>query len=175
MEKQFKRVQVILKVVERCNLACSYCYYFEGGDQTFKEKPAVIGDDTVDQLAHFLRKGAIDLGLDTVWIAFHGGEPMMLKPAVFDRICTKLREQVGSVCGLKLDMQTNGYHVTEEWLRLFEVHDVGVSFSIDGSAETHDKYRRTKAGKGSYERIKDNYVRTAKDFVGSLAIRVELT
>ena len=159
MHKEFRRIQVILKIVERCNLACSYCYYFEGGDQSYKDKPAVIGRSTAGELAQFLRQGAIDLGLDDVWVAFHGGEPMMIKPALFDEICSTLGKALDGVCRLTLDLQTNGYHITEEWLRLFDKHGVNVSVSIDGVGSTHDRFRKNHRGGGSYLKIKQNYIK----------------
>jgi uncharacterized protein len=157
MHKEYKRIQVILKTVERCNLACSYCYYFEGGDQSFKDKPPVIGIETIDRLVMFLREGTIALDLDTVWVAFHGGEPMIMKVSLFDEICSKLRNAFNGICQLSLNMQTNGYHITDEWLETIKKNDVGLSFSIDGVGEAHDKYRKTRRGKGSFEKIKMNY------------------
>ena len=32
-------VEVILKTAERCNLNCSYCYFFHGGDDSYKKHP----------------------------------------------------------------------------------------------------------------------------------------
>ena len=37
-----KALTVILKLTERCNLNCAYCYYFNGNDHSFKSKPAVF-------------------------------------------------------------------------------------------------------------------------------------
>src|ERR1043165_6552217 len=88
--KIYRCLQVILKIIERCNLACSYCYYFEGGDQSFKDKPAIISRETIAELAAFLRKGAIELKLTEIWIAFHGGEPFLIKPRLLDEFCIAL-------------------------------------------------------------------------------------
>src|SRR3546814_3929234 len=33
-------LQVVYKVAERCNINCSYCYYFHMGDETPLERPA---------------------------------------------------------------------------------------------------------------------------------------
>jgi len=156
-QKRTKRVQVILKIVERCNLACSYCYYFEGGDQSYKTKPAVISVETTRELASFLRQGVLDMDLEEIAIAFHGGEPLMLKPVVFDQICCILREALDDVCVLRFNVQTNGVHVSNEWMRLLSKHRVAISVSIDGLEESHDRERVDHKGRGSFQRVSKNY------------------
>jgi len=42
--------QFILKVHSRCDLACDHCYVYEHADQTWRHKPKVIADETVDHL-----------------------------------------------------------------------------------------------------------------------------
>ncbi|HEV2739171.1 MAG TPA: hypothetical protein VGU66_11380, partial [Candidatus Elarobacter sp.] len=37
-------LSVVLKVAERCNLACPYCYFFFGGDDSYLLHPAFISD-----------------------------------------------------------------------------------------------------------------------------------
>lgn len=157
--KRIKRVQVILKIAERCNLACSYCYYFEGGDRTFIEKPPVISEETVAALASFLSKGVDDLDLDDVWISFHGGEPFMVKPASLDRYCEILSSELASKCNLVLSAQTNGVHLNDKLLAVINKHRIEVSVSVDGLRHEHDRERVDHKGKGSFDRIKSNYVK----------------
>lgn len=158
MKKVYRKAQVIVKVVERCNLACTYCYYFEGGDQTYKNKPAVMSRDTARALAGFLADGAAELGLESVAIALHGGEPFLLKPAVLDDICTELRERLQGVCEITIDAQTNGTVLNEALLKVVRKHGIRVSFSIDGLEQAHDRERRDHRGRGSFQRIRQNYL-----------------
>lgn len=157
--KRIKRVQVILKIAERCNLACSYCYYFEGGDRTFLDKPPTISEDTVSALASFLSKGIDDLDLDDVWISFHGGEPFMVKPAALDRYCDILSSELSGKCNLVFSAQTNGVHLNDGLLAAINKHRIEVSVSVDGLKHEHDRERVDHKGKGSFDRIKNNYVK----------------
>src|SRR5438105_10663432 len=80
-------LEVILKTVERCNIACRYCYFFFGGDTSYERHPPCITRATVNEVAGFLKAGAVDLGIDKLQIDFHGGEPLMQKLCDFDWMC----------------------------------------------------------------------------------------
>lgn len=155
--RHIDKLEVVLKVVERCNLACSYCYYFEGGDQSYKEKPPVVSINTIERLADFLKAGVKEAEIPAVVIVFHGGEPMMLKPKIFDEICSILKLALGSICQLKFSMQTNGTHITSTWLNLLSKHRVHVGVSIDGMKREQDKYRRFHNGRSSFSIVAKNY------------------
>lgn len=150
-QTKIERLQVILKTVERCNLACDYCYYFFGGDETYRDRPAVIRLGTVSALSTFLRRGADALQLREVNVVFHGGEPMLQKRGSFDAACQMLRDAfAGAKTNLTLAIQTNGTLVTDDWIKLFHKHHVGVGVSIDGPEAMNDLHRFDHRGKGSY-------------------------
>ena len=48
---------LLLKVVSRCNLNCTYCYMYNGGDETYKKQPKFMSDEVVDALL-----GEVDVG-----------------------------------------------------------------------------------------------------------------
>jgi|CXWL01.1.fsa_nt_gi uncharacterized protein len=144
------KLQLILKTVERCNLACPYCYYFFSGDESFRDRPARISRDVITQLGGFLRQAVDDLSIETVEISFHGGEPMLQKLADFDWACGLLREQLADYCRLHLVMQTNGTRLSDAWIETLAKHRVALGVSIDGLAEDHDRNRYYHNGKGSH-------------------------
>lgn len=154
------KLQCVLKTVERCNLACTYCYYFFGGDESFKERPPVIKTDTVRQLADFLYQGAIEMKIDIVQVIFHGGEPMLQKLADFETSCAILRERfAGSNIRLELTIQTNGTLIKQGWIEAFEKFGVAVGISIDGPKEYNDKYRIDIKKRGSYDAVRDGFLK----------------
>ena len=168
----FGCLQVILKTVERCNLACDYCYYFFGGDESYKARQPVIGLAEVDQIRDFLRQGCADLNIPTLHIVFHGGEPMLQKPRHFDEMCYTLRS-LDEVTSVKLGMQTNGTIMSPEWVKVLQKHEIDVGVSIDGSKELHDKHRKTVLGKGSYDLIVGNlagFKQSSAKGVGSISV-----
>ncbi|CAN5627168.1 XyeB family radical SAM/SPASM peptide maturase [soil metagenome] len=142
----------VVKIAEVCNLKCPYCYFFFGGDNSYKDDPAVMTPETARNVAKFLAQGAVDLGLKRIDISLHGGEPLMVGKRRFEEICTALREIISPECELAINMQTNGVLVDEEWVDIFRRHSIGIGVSIDGDQATHDRNRFDRKGRGSYEK-----------------------
>jgi uncharacterized protein len=145
-------MNVILKTVERCNINCSYCYFFNGTDSSFERHASVIARETIEAVATFLARGVEQLRIDSLAIAFHGGEPTLQRKSDFDWMCTHLRAALSSKVDLRFGIQTNGIAVDDDWIELFARHAVGVGVSIDGPRHVHDRFRVDHAGRGSYER-----------------------
>ena len=154
-------LQVVFKVVERCNINCSYCYYFNMGDNTAMERPPLVSTDIAELLARWIAQGCRDLRIPKVLISFHGGEPMMLKPRNFGAVCEVLRRHISPVAELTFSMQTNGTILNEEWLALFDEYGVRVGVSIDGDREAHDRYRLDHRARSTFERTEENLKRLA--------------
>lgn len=150
-----KKIQAVLKVSERCNINCTYCYYFNGKDQTYKERPAKISLDTVKNVALFLVQGAKEAGVKKIHIGLHGGEPLLLTKPIFDNVCALLRETIEKEGGrsLTLALQTNGTLIDDEWVNLFHQHKIHVGVSLDGPEEVNDKNRVDFFGRGTYHRV----------------------
>ena len=150
-------LQVVLKTVERCNLACDYCYFFEGGDASFERRPPIVSRETISEVASFLRQGCADLEIPNLNIVFHGGEPMLQKPREFSWMCRALRRLCETeATKLSLSMQTNGTIATHEWKKVLREHDVRLSVSIDPDRAIHDRHRKDHRGRGTYDLIASN-------------------
>lgn len=143
-------LDVVLKVAERCNLACPYCYYFFQENDNFKSSPALISEATVRDVAAFLRRGAQELGIRHLFIGLHGGEPLLLPKKRFDAICRLLRAELSDVATVHFGLQTNGTRIDPEWVSLFAEHQVSAGVSLDGPPHIHDAARPDHKGKGSY-------------------------
>lgn len=152
----FETLQVVFKIVERCNINCSYCYYFNAEDQTALDRPAVVDNLGVATIADYLASGIKDLGIKRVIVSFHGGEPMLLKPKNFDAICKAFREKIGAYARLGFTIQTNGTILNEKWEQLFEQHEVDVGVSIDGTRQANDRFRLDHKGKSTFDKIERN-------------------
>lgn len=151
--RQPRSIDVVVKITERCNLACTYCYFFFGGDETYLRHAAVMKPATIDALAAFLARGAAELELDDVHLGLHGGEPLLMKKHAFDAMCSKLRAAMPPRTRLYLGVQTNGILIDEGWIDLFEKHDVGVGISLDGPAAINDRARVDHKGRGSHAAV----------------------
>jgi uncharacterized protein len=148
-----KTLEVVVKLTERCNINCTYCYVFNKGDETFKEHPPLMPLNVVDAMGSFLNDAAEKTGATEVIVIFHGGEPLILKKRKFDQVCTNLRALITAPEKLRFCIQTNGMLVDEEWIELFDKHQIAVGVSIDGPKEENDRYRIDHQGRGTYDRV----------------------
>ena len=149
---EIKAIEVVFKTVERCNINCSYCYYFNGGNREYLKQPKYISEDTIKHVARFLAQGAQELGLQEIRLDFHGGEPMMQKKKTFDWMCDYLGEMLSPHVSLSLAMQTNATLVDDDWIDLFQKHSVHIGVSLDGPKEYNDVARLDHQGNSTYER-----------------------
>ncbi|MDC8758316.1 radical SAM/SPASM domain-containing protein [Janthinobacterium fluminis] len=143
-------LSIVLKVTERCNLACPYCYFFFSGDETYKQHPPFIPKGTVGEVIRFIRQAIEAGGVRQVRIGLHGGEPLLLKISKFAELCEAFRSALDPLCELMLIVQTNGVLVTREWVELFSRFKIRVGVSIDGNEAVHNIFRITKKGAGTY-------------------------
>jgi uncharacterized protein len=148
-----RAIEVIVKISERCNIACSYCYFFYGSDTSYLQHPARISYEIIDQLGSYLAEGATALGLDKVCIDFHGGEPLLVGKAKFSAFCDSLRLSLEPQVEVELRCQTNGMLIDSEWIDVFAKHRVHIGLSLDGPAEYHDQHRRGFDGKATYTQV----------------------
>jgi uncharacterized protein len=145
--------EVIVKVHQRCNLACSYCYVYQHPDQSWRDRPAVMPDDVFDAVTRRLGEHVRRHGLSRIRVVLHGGEPMLLGAARLGRLADRLRAAVPDSCTVRVGIQTNGVMLGEAALRELRQHDIAVAVSVDGVAEDHDRYRVTHAGRGTYAAV----------------------
>lgn len=164
---------VLLKVASRCNLDCNYCYVYHMGDNGWraqpKRMPATVRRATVRQLADLYAHQRQPFS-----VVLHGGEPLLLGADGLRDFCNRLRSALPAPCGVHV--QTNGVLLTEEIIDIFVRFDVGISVSIDGPRDLHDRFRLDFRGRGSHDRVLEAIGRlTARSdalplFAGVLAV-----
>ncbi|WP_254920704.1 radical SAM protein [Blastococcus mobilis] len=143
---------LLLKLAQRCNMACTYCYWFR--DPSVYTKPTVLTDEAESWLLVRLREHVERYDLDRFMILFHGGEPMLIGKRRFGRLVAGLRALESELgFALKLAITTNGTLVDDEWARIFRQYRIGVTLSIDGDREVHDARRIDHRGAGTYDRV----------------------
>lgn len=149
------RLEVVLKTVERCNINCTYCYFFNSSDKSFLKHPKYISNLTIEHIANKLSQGIDELEIEELILIYHGGEPLLQKKDNFDEMCDIFSQKLGTKTKFSLAIQTNALLLDDAWIKLFEKHDVGVGVSIDGPQIYNDRYRIDHRGKGTYERLKE--------------------
>ena len=143
---------MIYKIVERCNIDCSYCYYFNMGEETPMGRPARASLKVTDALAKWIAQGCQELRIPRARLSFHGGEPMLIGADAFDKTCRRLREIIEPVAALDLSIQTNGMFVDERWIDRFIEHHVGIGVSIDGMQADNDRFRLDRRGRSTFQK-----------------------
>ena len=146
-------LQFTLKVASRCNLACTYCYVYETGDNSWRERPRIMPDEVFDAAVRRIVEHCRLSGQTEVDVVFHGGEPSLVGRSRFERWCDALREATRPIGALRLSMQTNGTLVDERWAAVFKAHAITVGVSIDGPPPVHDVARIDHRGRGSHARV----------------------
>jgi uncharacterized protein len=149
--RPLQHLNIVFKISERCNLKCDYCYFFFGGDESWKSHPPVVPEPVIENLGAFAARAARDYGFETIVLIFHGGEPLLMSRSRFARMCEALRRYEN---GFRFDfgLQTNGVLVDAQWIDLFERHRVSVGISLDGPAAINDLHRLDLIGRGSYDK-----------------------
>ncbi len=150
---QFPLSALVLNVTNKCNLHCTYCYEPDGAK--YGPAPVRMEWDTARASVDFLFEKA---GRNReVNIVFFGGEALLNFKLMKQTV--DYAERKGASAGKKVDFSitTNGTLLVDEIIDFLEAHRFGVTISIDGPKEIHDRRRffLSPSGEkaGSYDRI----------------------
>ncbi len=137
-----------------CNFNCVYCY--EGG----LKGGHFMSGDTAGLLINFIKERFTG-NKNLINLDFYGGEPL-LSLDLIKRISESLKSLASEQgASYTFSLVTNGSlfkrNVAEELVRCGLT---AVRITIDGDAETHNRYRPFKTGAGSFDTIIDNIKET---------------
>jgi uncharacterized protein len=148
----FPLQSLVLNLTNQCNLSCQYCYEF-GEDKvaTPEGKPKFMDFETAKASVDFLLDQSS--GRRAVHITFFGGETLMNFP-LLQRVVGYATEQA-AVRGRAIDfsLTTNATLLTPAIIAFLSANRIGVTVSMDGPPELHDKLRVFANGRGSYDII----------------------
>ena len=131
-----------------CNLDCEYCYYLGKESLYGGREPRM----TEGMLETAVREYIQANDVPEVTFNWHGGEPLVLgldfyrKALLFERKYGEGRKIFNTI-------QTNGTLIDAEWARFFARNDFLVGLSLDGPADVHDRFRRDKGGRPTFDRV----------------------
>lgn len=145
--------QYVLKVCGRCDLACDHCYVYEHADQSWRRKPKVMAEETVEQAAKRISEHAQRHILAGVSVVLHGGEPLLLGRERLRSLLFTLRSVIDPVTRLALTVHTNGVQLDEGLCDLFTAYGVQVGVSLDGDRTANDRHRRFADGRSSHPQV----------------------
>ncbi|WP_433825489.1 FxsB family cyclophane-forming radical SAM/SPASM peptide maturase [Actinoplanes sp. CA-015351] len=153
----------VLKIHQRCNLACDYCYVYTMGDDSWRHRPPMMPPDVWRSAAARIRDHVLTHGLDEVRVILHGGEPLLVGRDHIQALTEDLRGIVPDTCRVRLAVQTNGILLDEAMLDLFRAESIEVGISLDGAAADNDRHRRHADGRGSAASVQRALLMLADD------------
>ncbi len=135
---------LVLKLTNKCNLSCKYCYN-EGLDVAEGAIPLEIACRSINSGFEACKKAFT--------IVLHGGEPLLQFQEV--KQIVEYAEKRAKELSKKVyfSMQTNATVLTHENIQFIKEHDIGLGVSLDGPELLNDQGRLWNNGKGSFSQI----------------------
>jgi len=132
-----------------CNLDCAYCFYLEKQALFAPGKNCRMTDEV---LATFIERYIVAQPTPVVEFVWQGGEPTLLGLDFFRRV-VELQRPYAQVKTITNSLQTNGTLLDDAWCRFLKQHNFMVGISLDGPRAIHDRYRRDRQGRGSFDAV----------------------
>lgn len=128
-----------------CNIDCDYCY--------LPDRSNKVRMDEATLRRAFERLFQSGIAREQVSVIWHAGEPLAVPIAWYERaweIIESLRPK-----DLRVDesFQTNATLIDDRWCEYFRRRGSGVGVSVDGPAMLNDAHRRTRSGRGTFDRV----------------------
>lgn len=133
-----------------CNLDCSYCFYLS--KETLPDGPG-IGRMSDAVLEQFIQQYIAGVTGNEVVFSWQGGEPTLMGLDFYRKVVVLQKKHAKPFQVVQNDLQTNGILLDEEWCEFLKQNRFLVGLSIDGPREIHDKYRVTKGGRPTFDKV----------------------
>lgn len=125
-----------LQVTQNCNLRCKYCAYSGSYDNRVHSNKR-MNKLTAFKAIDFLFKHSIDR--EMVSLGFYGGEPLLEIDLIKE--CVNYARKKSKGKRLLLNITTNATLIKDDVLEFLYDNDFGLTISLDGNKEAHDKNR----------------------------------
>ena len=146
-KRQVKRFFCWLQITDKCNLHCHYCY--------INKKSSSLSLDNAKSVVSKIIQSARNSGCESVVFKLAGGEPTLEWSK-----CRELIEWTYTNYEKDIDIRfsllSNGTNIPKGFVETVNTYNIGISVSLDGFKEQHDKSRSYSMGKGSFEDITNN-------------------
>jgi uncharacterized protein len=128
-----------------CNLDCDYCYL------PFRQSKEQIAPTVLEQI--FRRAFESSALGDHFTVVWHAGEPLVLPIAFYRNAIEMVARCNPRGVDVSHSFQTNGTLITSDWCEFIREHGLRIGVSVDGPEFLHDRHRKTRSGRGTWNRV----------------------
>ena len=133
-----------------CDMRCRYCFYADEQENRSVSSRGIMSKETMKMIMD----RALRYGDGYCTVAFQGGEPTLAGLDFYEDLAKYMAAcENPKRIRFQYAVQTNGLKIDETWARFWAENRYLVGVSLDGPKEIHDKYRRDRGGKGTYNQI----------------------
>lgn len=132
-----------------CDIKCEYCFYLEKR-ALFDRNEHYRMPDAV--LAAYIKQYVEAQPTPVAEFVWHGGEPTLLGIDFFRKVI-ELQAPYRDHKEIRNTLQTNALSLDDAWCEFFKANDFFIGVSLDGPQDLHDRYRKDRHGKGTFERV----------------------
>lgn len=137
--------QIVLQPSPFCNLDCTYCYL---PDRQNRDRISI--DIVQAAICRVIESGLYHHEVDIRW---HAGEPLAVPTDFYEEAFAVVDEIKPEDATFRHSMQTNATLVDDRWCQFVLDNDIRLGVSIDGPDFIHDKYRKTRSGRGTFKDV----------------------
>lgn len=146
-----RRKFLILSLTNKCNLDCTYCIYHDKFMDMGNMNHTMSFETAKKAIDHLFKES---LNIDKLHIGFYGGESLLEFELIMR--CINYVNEINNGVKVTYGITTNGVLLSEKIRRYLEKYEFAVTISLDGPKSVHDRYRTTKAGGGSFDKVINN-------------------
>lgn len=136
-----------------CNLGCGYCYYLDKQD-LYAGNPVRMPEALLEK---YIIQHLQTSTEEPILFSWHGGEPSLAGLDFYKKAVELQKRHNTHNKPIVNGIQTNGVNLDDDWCRFLSSENFLVGISLDGPQELHDKYRVSKSGEATFDRVLDGY------------------
>lgn len=133
-----------------CNMDCPYCFYLHKQELLGQGRQSRMADEVLEEHVRQYIEGQNG---EEVVFSWQGGEPTLMGLPFFHKVVALQQRYRKPHQRIENDLQTNGLLLDDAWADFLAQHHFLVGLSIDGPRDLHDKYRYTKGGQPTFDRV----------------------